>query len=242
MLVSTKGIVLKSFKYSETSFISKVYTQELGVRSLIISGVRKAKARFGASLLQPLSILDLEIYHKKDREVDRIKEAKLDYIFTEIPFDIIKSSIALFISEILYKSIKEEETNELLYIYLDQVIRMLDEQQGILGNIPLFFLLSLSSYLGFYPSNNYSNIHRFFDLTGGTFSATPPIHKNYLDGEEAKHLNELLNAAREGYFNLSMPLVVRQQLMKNLLRYYGMHVNNFMPIHSVEVMRTVLYD
>ena len=98
MLQQTQGIVLKTFKYSETSLIVRIYTEKLGLQSYLINRVRHKKAKIKPALLQGLSVLDMVVYHRQNKNIQHIKELKLAYVFSAIPFDTVRSSIALFIA------------------------------------------------------------------------------------------------------------------------------------------------
>ena len=135
MIHKTRGIVFHAIKYSETSIITKIYTEKFGLQSYIVRGARKPKARLKASLFQPLSLLELEVYYKQKSTLQNIKEARSAHIFTSIPFDVRKSSIVLFLSDVLTKAIKEEETNRELFHYLDSMIRQFDIQKEYFADL-----------------------------------------------------------------------------------------------------------
>jgi DNA repair protein RecO (recombination protein O) len=92
MLHKTRGIVLHTTNYSETSVIAKVYTELFGLQSYLINGVRNKKAKVKANLLQPLSLLNLVAYHKERNGLQRVSEVSTGTTFTSIPYNIIKSN------------------------------------------------------------------------------------------------------------------------------------------------------
>ncbi|MEM6967074.1 MAG: DNA repair protein RecO [Bacteroidota bacterium] len=120
MLIKTRGIIFRSIKYSETSIISDIFTEQKGLRTYIISGVRKKNARVSASLLQVMSLVDLVVYHRDDKDMTRIKEIKAAHIYQSLPFDIVKSSVGQFMLELTRKAIREPEENEPLFNFVFQ--------------------------------------------------------------------------------------------------------------------------
>ena len=112
MLYKTHGIVLRFVKYGETSIIATIYTEEFGLRSFIINGVRSSRSKGKIALFEPLSILDLVIYHKEGRNINRLAEVKCLDPLNDLRSNIIKSSMGMFIVEVLNKCIKEETPNE----------------------------------------------------------------------------------------------------------------------------------
>ena len=99
MLHKTRGIVLNYIKHRETSIITHIYTELFGRQSYIINGVRSHRSKIKLTLFQPLTILDLEVYYKPVRDLQRIKEVRNHTLLFNIPNDIHKSSIAIFIAE-----------------------------------------------------------------------------------------------------------------------------------------------
>ena len=118
MLVKTKGIVFRTLKYGESSLILDIYTEELGLRSYIANGVRKSKSRQHAAHYQLMSVLDLVVYEQNNRDLNRIKEIKLDIIYERLPFEIERSSVGIFLLELCQKSIKEKEQNSKLFHFI----------------------------------------------------------------------------------------------------------------------------
>src|SRR5580658_7988678 len=118
MFHKTKGIVLHTIKYSETSIIAKIYTEKLGLVSYMIKGVRSSKKTSKASLLQPLTLLDMEVSHRENKQLQYIKEFRRDYVYRSIPFDTIKSTVAIFLLELISKSIREQEQNAEMFEFI----------------------------------------------------------------------------------------------------------------------------
>ena len=118
MLKRTRGIVLGHIKYKESSIIVKVFTEEFGSSSFIVNGVRSSKSKGKAALYQPLTLLDLVIYYKESKELMRISEAKMASSFSEIPFDPVKRTIGMFLTEFLSKTLREEQANRSLFEFL----------------------------------------------------------------------------------------------------------------------------
>ena len=122
MIEKSKAIVLHLVKYAESSVIVTVYTLGRGRQAYLINGVRNPKSKQKPALLQPMFLLDIEAYHKPGREVHRLKEYKLSGVYQAIPFDVVKSTIAIFIGEILYKVLRSEESDEHLFNFICQSI------------------------------------------------------------------------------------------------------------------------
>ncbi len=237
MLVKTRGIVLSHINYAETSIIVHIYTEELGRQAYIVNSVRSAKKKNLLALLQPLTILDLEVYHKNKKELHRIKELKIHWPFKTIPFHPVRRAIAFFITELLTKSLREEEANDHLFQYLMQSIQALDE--GIPGenNFHLYFMLQLTRFLGFFPQE----IQKmpYFDLQNGRFSTTKPNHNHYLTDGVNQYWKELLNTNLNNIDQQKWNTTIRQQLIDSLETFYQLQLPGFGHLKSHHVLHQI---
>ncbi len=156
MLHKTKGIVLNHIKFGEKSLVVTIYTEKLGRKSFLIQNVFSSRTKFHPSFFQPFTLLDIQVDQKPSRELQRIREIMLIQPFLSIPFNASKRAITLFLTEIISKTIKEEEENQILFQYIYNCIQLLDLNDTATANFHLVFLINFSKYLGFYPIDNYS--------------------------------------------------------------------------------------
>ncbi|MEL6718681.1 MAG: DNA repair protein RecO [Bacteroidota bacterium] len=239
MLFKTKGIVLRSFKYSETSLIVEVYTREKGLKKYIVSGVRSKKAKVSANLLQLMTILDLVAYDKEGKELNRVKEIKAAHIYQDLPFDIRRSSVGLFITEVAQKVLKQSEQHYELYDFLELIYLYLDQKDAIVNNVHLYFLVHFTQYLGFQPDGQYSKITPFFNLEEGTF-VSDQMAKYSLDQRLSQILEQLLDSQLSTIDQLSINRQERNQLLEQLIRYYQLHLENLPNISAHSILKEVL--
>ena len=192
MLQKTRGIVLRSIKYGETGMITTIYTEAFGRMSFIMQGIHGKKSSVKCNLLKQLFLLEMEVDYNPGRELQRVKEIKNSSPFGSIPFGIIKSSQSLFLAEVLEKVLREEESRPDLFGFLFRSIQVLDLLEDGINNFHLIFLIQLTRYLGFGPSNNYSSTNQFFDMIAGNFVTTPPAHPWFLKKTESLALVQLI--------------------------------------------------
>ena len=236
MQAKTEAIVLKTFKYSETSIIAKIYTQEFGLLSFMVHGVRKKKSKFSASLFQPLQILSLEINYKTKSNLHNIKDISLSEGVQNIHSNIIKSSIAFFLAELVSKTVREEEENENLFRFLHNSIVFLEAAEDTeISNFHLIFLIGLSRYLGFYPNN--SDMPYFNTLTGNFEQA---YNTQYCFNDiESSVLKQLLEQNYSNSQNLNINKECRQSLLVGILKFYHIHLPEMGEIKSLDVLKMV---
>jgi DNA repair protein RecO (recombination protein O) len=240
MLHKTRGIVFKTTDYGESSVIVQVFTEKFGLQSYIINGAKKAKAKIGRNMLQPLHLLDMIVYHKNTGNVQRIKELKNTPLLQTIPYDLIKSSIAMFLNEVLYKAVKQQAADENSFGFIFSAIEWLDHQTEGLANFHLLFLIQLTRYLGFYPDRYLATDADYFDMKNGVFCKYKPDSVLYLSPPHTRNFALVLQCSFENIQQLKLTNDERRYLIQKLLEYYALHIEGFGNIRSHEVLEEIL--
>ena len=242
MLKKTRGIVLKNTKYSETSVISKIYTEELGLISYLINGVRSKSAKIKPSHLQPLNLLELEVYDQQNKNLQRIKELQCTPSLHNIPYNVVKSSVGMFMLEVVSKSVVEEETNKNLFNFLFNSIQILDLETDNISNFPHYFLIQFSKYMGFYPKDDFSEATPYFNMNSGEFTATPSEIAFMLSPPYSNYLYQLRDASFSTLSQIAIPAQHRAELLKQLVHYFEIHALSPGKIGSHKILADVLKD
>jgi DNA repair protein RecO (recombination protein O) len=222
LLHKTRGIVFRFTKYGETSIIVNIFTESFGLQSYIVNGVRSSSAKNNKiALYQPLTLIDLVVYHRENANINRIKEIKCSYPFQSIAIDVRKSTIAMFMTEVMNKSIKEQSQTGNLFEFLYSSIVALDLAADGVENFHLVFLLKLSRYLGF-------GAHNANEVVGGRFASE----------EIEKDLDQLMRSDFE-----NLPRFSRSQrvaLLELLITFFADHIDTFGDVKSIAVLREVM--
>ena len=227
MLLTTRGIVLNQVKYGETSIIARIYTEHSGLQSFIVRGARSRHSRIRSAHLQHLTLVELEVNQRSNKEIQYLKSLKIVHPFREIPFNIKKSAVAVFLNEVLNKVIREQEANPEMFGFLFNAIQLLDEKQEHTGLFHHLFLIALSRYLGFYPMDNFSEQKPRFDLQEGEFTSLSGPESLISNQQAGKLLHTLLNAGFEDLDKLKVEAESKQALLGLLLNYYSLHIPGF---------------
>lgn len=237
MLVETKAIVLHSIKYNDSSLIAHCYTETLGIQSFMLKGILSAKkGKIRKAHFQPLTLLNLQFQHKNKGRLNFIKELRVEQPYQTIYTSIEKNTIALFLSEILYKSLREEEANPLLFEYLENAVLWLDSHDTT-ANFHLLFLLKLTQFLGFYPNAQKSQ-GEYFNLEDGCFTLEQPL-AHHIAGNTTMHLKQLLgmNFATDNLPKLNQ--TARRELLNALVQYFELHLHGFSKPKSLEILHQI---
>lgn len=244
MIQKTKGIVLRSVKFGETSLVVTMLTELFGMQSYIVNSVRTVskKGSAKAALFQPAAILELVAYHNEYKNLQRLKEYKWDYLYQHIFSDVLKNSVALFMIELLSKCLKQPEANADLFYFTEDALRHLDEANDtITANFPLYFALHLAVFFGFRISDEYSDTRHYLDLQEGRFVEEQPRHPHYLQDREAAAVSYILKIMQPAELEqVALNQDIRRRMMHALEEYYRLHVPDFGTLRTLPVLREVM--
>ncbi len=240
MLVNTKGIVLHSLKYSETSIIVRIYTEAAGLQSYLFKGVRSPKSKTKAGLFQSLTLLEVVAYIKENAGLHIARDVRLFQPYMSIPFDIRKSSIALYMNELLYKAIREEESNTELFNFMWKSCLLLDSTEDNLNCFPLVFTAELTDFLGIRPQSGYTENKPVFNLRESQFQSLIPEKDSYIMPEYGSMFQSLITTPLEKQSALHFKPAIRRSFMDSLLIYYHIHLPGFKPMNSHHILHSVL--
>ena len=235
MLVKTKAIVISTLKYQEKSLIVKCFTESDGLKSYFVqSAFSSKKSSQKIAYFQPLTILEIEANHKNKGTLEHFKEIKLATAFQSINTNIYKSTIVIFLSEIIHHSIHEEEKNQDLFTFLETALLWLDNHDEI-ANFHLILMLEMTKFFGFYPDDSDIEL-KFFDSNEGIFT---PFHGiNSLSEHETHLFKKLINLKFDSNQKV-FAAIERQILLKILLDFYTIHLDGFKKPKSLDVLKEV---
>lgn len=244
MLHATKGIVLRTVKYGDTSIITTVYTELFGIQSYLVKGVRQStKTSSGkASYFQPSALLDMEVYHNELKQLQFVKEYRWSYLYETVLSDVVKHAVAMYMIEMLQHSLKQPEANPELFYLIEDSLKQLDKGNDTLtANLPLYFVLHLATELGFKPQGAYSAATAVFDLQEGVFSATIPAHPYYLEGLQAEITSQLTELQFYNQLeNIKLNRNIRRTLLASYQNYMALHIADFGELKTLAILQEIL--
>ena len=240
MLEKTRAIALRITNYAENSVVAHLYTESFGLQSYLINGAKKPKAKIHVNMLQPLHLLELVVYHKDNNNLQRIKEAQQSPPLRSIPIQIIKSALAMFLNEVLYKVLKHQNPDPYLFNFIHRSILWLDDSQANLSNFHLVFLIKLSKYLGFLPLAN-SDKRPYMDLVDGIFVKNLPAHIHVLQEPHTSLFHDLMNVSYDEASSVSINHQDRIYLLEKILDFYKLHTENFGTVNSLYILEEIFH-
>lgn len=237
MLQKMAAVVLHTFNYNEKSNIVHLYTDVHGRMSFLIPATRSRKSSVNTVLFRPLSLIEIEADIRPRSTLQRVKEARSTYAFRSLPFHPYKSAIALFLSEFLCKTLREEDADAPLFAYLSYSIRWLDMCDTSFANFHLVFLMRLTRFLGIYPNTDRYKPGDYFDLFNACFSPIRPSDGAFLTPEEASRIGRLMRMNYETMHLFTMNRAERNRCLEVICEYYRLHLPDFHELHSLGILQ-----
>lgn len=243
-IYKTNGIILRTVRYGETSLIVIIFTKRFGVQTYIVNGVRTSKKTGRkAAMYQPAAFLQLEVYHNEQKAINRIKEADWGFIYQNILSDVVKNSIAMFMIELLQKTLKQPEENPDLFHFCANALQQLDTAPAKLAaNFGLYFSLHLAAFFGFrFNITATDNDAQFFDMQEGIFTTEQPSHPHYLQGEDTVATAKLIRVTSpEQLEQVQLNQQKRRQLLLKYVEFYALHMPEFGSMKSLPILFELL--
>jgi DNA repair protein RecO (recombination protein O) len=239
MLLSQKGIVFKTTKYKESSVIAQIYSDQIGLSSYLMNGVRNFKSKTSPALFQPGSVIDFEVYFKEGNSMHRIKEIKNGLTFGVYPNELQRGALRLFMAEVSSRTILESEKNPGLFSFLLSYFSYLENPSLRLGSYAVQFLAKLAAYLGISPDFTRGVNRGYLDLREGAILEHPAAHTDYLSIELTELWKKCFLASPFEKGDLCIAREEREILLEKILDYYRIHIPGMLPIRSHLIFRKI---
>ena len=239
----TKGIVLKSLKYGETSLIVSIYTELFGIQQYIIKGIRKTskKSSANASYFQGGALLDMQVQHQEIKNFQYIKEFQWSYLYRNLFNNVVKNSVLLYIIEMLQHCSKQPEANTDIYYLTEEALILLDSaDDAFTANLPLYYSVKLAARLGFEIQGHYSSLTPILDYQEGIFITNTPSHRYYMPEHLSKLLSEIIVAPIETIGSISLNRTMRSELIEYLQSFFQLHVPYYGKLNSPDILKQIL--
>lgn len=233
----TLGIVLHTMKYSDTSVITRIFTRNFGLKSFIIKGVRTKKSK-KLGLLQPFTILELDVKFTQKSDLGWVKELNLSETTYELSTNVLKSSLVFFCAELLYHTIEQDYQNEELFDGVHDAILKLDRGDNI-ANFHIWFMLEVSRYYGFYPQKMKNQDQKYFNIINGGFESLINNHDHVLGEITSLNLQLFLGTIFDNSMSIRLSADERSNLLDSLIAYFHVHIDGMKKLKSQEILNTI---
>lgn len=213
MTQNTGLIVLHTTKFGENSLVVHTLSKVYGRRSFLVKGVGKKSAM---SLFLPLNVLEADIIETNKSTLFTARNISAKYPLAGIRNDMFKNSMTMFMSEVLYRVVKDGAMEEGLFEWCEKDILMLDAIRTDFSNFHIRFLLELSVALGFSPE-----AQDLMPFVGDHY----PVVEKFMSLPFADSMLIPLNGA------------ARNEIAEEILRYIEFHTESAVNVNSLKVLR-----
>ena len=227
-----RGFLISKINYSDSLFILKLYTQEEGIKTFFY---RKSKKKNKNALLQSLSFLELSTKKSKG-DISFVSSIEFAFAYQTIPFDVVKSSLIMFLNEVLDKTLKEEERNKPLFVYIEYCLRYLDEHDDV-SNFHLYFLIHYTKHLGFFPLSEISNPN-YLDVKRGKFTLSKPNHEFIIEGSSVDIIDEICRGTIEEMDKIKIQSNIKRQVLRDIIYLFEYHFD-IRKVKSLDVLEVI---
>ena len=236
MVVSTKALVLSKIKYKDNDLIVKCYTASSGVKSYVIKNALKSKkGKLKPAYFQLLTLLEIEADHKDNRNLHYFKEVRLYKPYETLHTSIFKSTVIMFLAEILSMVLNEEEANPPLFEYLETTLSWFDAVEKT-GTFHHQFLMGLTKFLGINPDTSNESLP-YFNLENGNFQHQNGAH--CVTGSKLDLLKPFLGTKFDTTMAKELNSSQKRQLLNMILDYFKLHLHAFKQPKSLTVLNQV---
>lgn len=240
MLEKTKGIVLHSLRFNDESIIVDILTENRGTVPFLVRVPKGKKGNVKVQLLRPLTLVGLEMDFRVNHNLQRLRNVYVEEPYESIPYEPMKSVVALFLGEILYHALKNEDRNEPLFRFLTYSLHWFDAAVSDYANFHLALLIKLTRYLGFWPNCEGRGHLDFFDLQDASFTPFRPVHGQCLNAEESEWVPRFLKMNYATMRLFKMNRRQRDYVLDVLCRYYRLHIPDFPEVKSLEILKEIV--
>lgn len=213
MVKVTELIVLHTTKFGENSVVVHTLSKEYGRRSFMVRGIGKKSVM---TLFQPLSFLEAEVIESSKSNLYTAKNIVSRHPLSGIRENMFKNAMTMFISEVLYRTIKEGASEEGLFEWCEKNIILLDSLESDFSNFHIRFLLGFAIALGFSPEP-----HDLMPFVGQHY----PVIERFMKDSFAE--------------TMLIPLTgeTRNEIAEDILKYIEYHTDSSINVNSLKVLR-----
>lgn len=233
------AIVLHRTAYNDNYFIAHVYALEYGRMGVLVPNKRRGNSSARNSFA-PLAELELELNPSKSGALYRLKQVSRTHTCQRLQADPSKCTQAIFISELLYRVLTHSEADEALYAFVSESIAVLETLEYGVANFYLSFTYHLLALLAVAPDVRRPRDYEpsmWFDLVESCYTHYPVDARYALPPEVAKLLPLLPHLRYERLARFTLNREQRAYILDWMLMYYRLHLPDFAPIRSLEILR-----
>lgn len=231
-------IVLNTIKHSDKGVVVQCYSLEKGREALYFRGGGKGRQSF--LMLHKLALLDCVVYTGRNSSMPTIKEIVSAHRLQNLRTNIYKGTMAMFMSELILRCIREEEPNEKLFALISSSVKILDAMESGMANFHLYFMVSLCMALGYTPNSLRIDVNEQFYIPYGRFEEySAHLPDRWFSPAESNLLEKLLRSRVNEIEEIKCGRDLRLSFAKKMVEYISYHLGEEIEIKSLDVLHEV---
>lgn len=231
MEATTAAIILRKTPYTGSSAIVATYTEKYGRMAFMIRGLGKKGGK--NAVLQPLSRVEIVCRYRQNKSLQTAQSIRFVSPASAGFQGPVKASMALFLAEVLYKSLREEAPDNELYDYLGNALAYFEESP-VNTVFHLQLMAKLTRFLGFFPAGAPGEERPYFDLQNGIFTANINDSLHVLPRVETAMFYRF--ATTDFLTEIHVEQRVKRDILTALAQYYRLHLEGFGELKSLPVL------
>lgn len=210
---STEFILLHTTRYGDSSIILHTLSKEYGRKGFFVKNISR---RCVSSVFFPLAILEADIDDHVRSRMPNVRNVSLRYALNGIRNNLKKGAISVFVSEVLFRVVKEGIQDSALYDMCERNILLLDAMESDFSNFHLYFLMEFIIALGFSPA---------------------PEDLEPFMGEHLSLMSDFISLPFSEAMLVPMSGGIRSELAERLLKYIEFHIESPVNVNSLKVLK-----
>jgi DNA repair protein RecO (recombination protein O) len=237
MVIKTKALVISKLKYKDNDLIVKCFTMSSGIKSYLVKNAfRSRRGKFSVAYFQLLSLIEIEADHQPNRSLNYIKDIRVHLPYESLHTNIIKSTVVLFLAEVLSMILIEEEPNTALFQYIETALLWFDTKEKD-TTFHHKFLFGITKFMGVAPELSTIEMP-YFNLEEGRFQ-TYRSNPYCITGEKLILLKSLLGTKFDSNAMQTLASEKKQMLLDMILTYFRLHLQGFRVPKSLTILNQV---
>ncbi|MDE5878198.1 MAG: recombination protein O N-terminal domain-containing protein [Muribaculaceae bacterium] len=239
MLEKIQGIVVDIRRHNDRHNVVTLFTRQHGRIAFLSTAGSTPAARLKQARLYPLAIIETEVNFKKNRELQQLRSFQPILVADSLRFNPVKATVVMFVSEFLNHLLRTSPPDPAMWDYVANAISVFNASERGIGNFHLTLLVTLLPFMGIQPDLNQGESSGWFDMQGGVFTDSRPLHNNFIPPEESIFIPLISRMNFANYTHFRFNGAQRRMLLRRLLDYYALHLPGMNSLKSPDVLADI---
>lgn len=233
-------IALRTVRVNDSRNLQSVWSLEHGRLTFVMPAGNGREARRRRALTAPLALFEAVGDVRPDHDIISVRDLMPLAGSPVLSMSPVRTASAVFLAEALDVLLRRTPADECLTSFLFDAVAFYGEaSSSAAANFHMSFLCHLSSFLGIAPDAGEYISGYYFDMREGRFTATAPLHGDFLPPDACRFLLALCSVPLRRCGLLRVPRYERRRAIDDILRYYSLHLCELEGLQSLSILRRI---